>query len=642
VEADLCRQDLRPMVQGHKVYGVPLCTPSVYANIALTIGDYAKRFAEQGSIRLSRSAYGVEVANMNIQSALVANSAGKPQFLHTHASFDPKRLSLYCTFSSVDENGKVEEQHASCLVRLFDLERVRATLHESAPLIKSRISNLQAQLQDFGNTFRYSKAMIYKMVGQLADFDPKYRALEEITLDSDALEATGKVNFTKVLSEGTFHTNPAYIDALSQLGGFVMNGNEGVDLDKELFVNHGWKSLRLLEPVDPMKTYTTHVKMVEGKDKLWTGDITILDGGVVVGMFSGVALQGVPKRLMSYIVNAASKRTTRPRMDKSTALVSNQAQTAAPISAVVKTATTRPSVATTHLIEDCSTSTAITIISQESGIAISELTDDTRFDDIGVDSLLGLVVTSRIRDELGLDVASTTFLETRTVGSFRKFLSSLPGTTEHSINITKTVEEEVAPTDVPSTFGKDNTDTDVVWLSALSILSEESGIDIAELTDDTYFSDIGVDSLLSLVVVSRMRDELELDIPDQSLFLEYPTVASLKARMVGGLQYPPSDSGLSDSDISTDNSSVLTPGLVAEDPMEEILPPLKKDKLVSVIEKRHPVKSAWSVILQGSPRHASERLFLFPDGCGAATSYLKLPSLSPSTAVIAFNSPFMK
>jgi len=55
-----------------------------------------------------------------------------------------------------------------------------------------------------------------------------------------------------------------------------------------------------------------------------------------------------------------------------------------------------------------------------------------------------------------------------------------------------------------------------------------------------------------------------------------------------------------------------------------------------------PLEPAWSLVLQGSPRLATEKLFLFPDGCGAATSYLRLPRISPTTAVIAFNSPFMK
>lgn len=287
VEADLSREDLNPMVQGHKVYGVPLCTPSVYADIALTIGNYAKQFAGSD---VASNYLGIEIADMNIQSALVANSDGKSQILRIHASYDVFKKSLNCTFSTVDDKGDVKEQHSNCLIRMFDIESARASLEKSAPSINSRISTIQSQLSKFGNTYRYSKAMIYKIVGQLADFDPKYRALEEITLDNDALEATGRVNFTKVSSDGKFNTNPAYIDALSQLGGFVMNGNEGVDLDKELFVNHGWSSLKLLEPIDAAKVYTTHVKMVEGADKLWNGDITILDGEKVVGMFGGVAV----------------------------------------------------------------------------------------------------------------------------------------------------------------------------------------------------------------------------------------------------------------------------------------------------------------------------------------------------------------
>ncbi|KAH5277151.1 non-reducing polyketide synthase elcA-like protein [Parastagonospora nodorum] len=674
VEADLSREDLHPMVQGHKVYGVPLCTPSVYADIALTIGEYAKQFSGEGSTKL-----GVEIANMNIQSALVATSDGKPQMLRTHASYDAKQKSLYCTFSTLNDAGKVKEQHSNCLIKLFDVEAARTALKSSAPAIKSRISILQLQLNEFGNTFRYSKAMIYKMVGQLADFDPKYRALEEITLDSDALEALGRVNFTKVSAEGKFHTNPAYIDALSQLGGFVMNGNEGVDLDKELFVNHGWASLKLLEAIDPTKTYTTHVKMTEGTDKLWTGDITILDGEAVVGVFGGVALQGVPKRLMSYIVHAASKRTNgvAPR----TAGEPQTQRVTAPevVSAVVKTTTKQ--LVTQAPVEDRSITTAISIISQESGVEAADLTDDTSFDDIGVDSLLGIMVSSRIRDELGIDVDSAAFLEVRTVGSFKTFLRGLTGTTEQFTTVTKTVTKEITPTELrESSFAQSAVagDSFGVWTNVLAILAEESGIDVSDLTGDTYFSDIGVDSLLSLVVVSRLRDEFDLDLPEQSLFIDYPTVASLKARITGCTRSP---SVFSDSDATTDVPSVFSPSLEVETTSEDFQPlafskkealvavaevaltPLEKadpfmsigrnrpsmtpsrdstTSLASITEILPPVKPAWSIVLQGSPRNATKRLFLFPDGCGAATSYLQLPTLSSSTAVIAFNSPFMK
>lgn len=132
--------------------------------------------------------------------------------------------------------------------------------------------------------------MIYKMITQLADFDPNYRGLVEITLDNDKLEAFGRVSFKDVKKGGDFHTNPAYIDALSQLGGFVMNANENVDLEKEVFINHGWDSMRLFEAIDDSKTYETFVSMHETEGNLWKGDVIILESKRIIGVFGGVAV----------------------------------------------------------------------------------------------------------------------------------------------------------------------------------------------------------------------------------------------------------------------------------------------------------------------------------------------------------------
>lgn len=190
----------------------------------------------------------------------------------------------------LQNTGKVTEQHANCLLRLFNAEQVLQGLQDSASQALARMQSLKAQVTTFDNTYRFSKSMIYKMIGQLADFDPNYRGLVEITLDNDALEATGRVSFADVLNEGKFHTNPAYIDALSQLGGFVMNANETVDLDSEVFINHGWQSLQLFDRIDPNTTYYTHVKMREREDKLWTGDVLVFAHDRLVAVFGGVAV----------------------------------------------------------------------------------------------------------------------------------------------------------------------------------------------------------------------------------------------------------------------------------------------------------------------------------------------------------------
>lgn len=132
--------------------------------------------------------------------------------------------------------------------------------------------------------------MIYKMVGMLAQFDPNYRALDEIVLDSSAMEASSVADFGAIKKEGRFHTNPAYIDALTQSAGFVMNANDRSNLEIEVFVNHGWRSFQLFEELSPQKRYNTHVAMLEKPGKMWYGDILVLDGDKVVASFKGIAV----------------------------------------------------------------------------------------------------------------------------------------------------------------------------------------------------------------------------------------------------------------------------------------------------------------------------------------------------------------
>jgi hypothetical protein len=50
VESDVARKDFRLLVEGHEADGIPLCTPAVYAAIALSLGTYL----QNGIIRTAR------------------------------------------------------------------------------------------------------------------------------------------------------------------------------------------------------------------------------------------------------------------------------------------------------------------------------------------------------------------------------------------------------------------------------------------------------------------------------------------------------------------------------------------------------------------------------------------------------------
>lgn len=182
----------------------------------------------------------------------------------------------------------MKAQHAKCGVRFSGPTEVQE-IQQRAPTIRTRIGKMRDMLEE-KKTYVFNKPMIYKMVATLADFDPNYRAIDEIVLDSSAMEASSVANFSGIKRDGKFYTNPAYIDTLSQSAGFVMNANDKSNLDLEVFVNHGWNSFQLFEGLSSDKHYETHVAMLESSGKLWKGDILVLDGDKVVAMFEGIAV----------------------------------------------------------------------------------------------------------------------------------------------------------------------------------------------------------------------------------------------------------------------------------------------------------------------------------------------------------------
>jgi thioester reductase-like protein/acyl carrier protein len=180
----------------------------------------------------------------------------------------------------------------------------------------------------------------------------------------------------------------------------------------------------------------------------------------------------------------------------------------------------------------------MSIIAEESGLAVSDLSDSTVFADVGIDSLLSLTITARFKEELDVDMEfSTFFFDYPTVSSLKGFFGELQSSPTVS-SLPSSVQTLPTPRSSETTVSTPTTDDDflpkeVTFLRALQIISEESGVAVEGLTDDTNLAASGVDSLLSLVIISRFRDELDLDIQHESLFLECPTIGDLRQVLVG-------------------------------------------------------------------------------------------------------------
>lgn len=188
----------------------------------------------------------------------------------------------------------------------------------------------------------------------------------------------------------------------------------------------------------------------------------------------------------------------------------------------------------------------------------------------------------------------------------------------------------------------------------LVIVSEECGVDQTELADPNSFADLGVDSLMQLAISSRIREELDLEIPS-NLFIDYSTVGALKVFLsnlesndtsntesTSSTSNSKTDSSIDGDDKSRTSTEYQPDSSDINDSQNE----LTKEVFVPVVEPLTPAplmkgKRATSFLLQGNTKIASKRFFLFPDGGGSATSYAQFPNLSDDVVVFGLNSPFM-
>ena len=738
LESNVSRPDLNPLVQGHKVEGIPLCTPSVYADIAFTIGKYLlDRFEPPFTERT------VDVTDMVIEKALIAHNNGTPQLLRTTAAVDWQTKQASCRFFSVDNSGNETVQHSTCRIHFVD-DSLRPKLQAQLPKIQERFQQMKRN-SNSGKTYRFNGAMAYNMVSKLADFHDDYKCIDETILDNDSLEAACTVSFGGIKKGGVFHTHPGYIDGLTQSGGFIMNANDKVDLNTTVHVNHGWDTFQIFENIDDRTQYCTHVRMQSADNNQHKGDILVFTEDRVVAYVGGVCLQGAPRRVLSYILKTTAKEC-QPKAEKQTPTKSDRKPAATTSSSRSDTTNLTKQMAETSLTVPVATSSiktpddiprqtpgltsdsihipqgrqsakiesasvqaaapvtstahapksqssllackAIDVICEESGIERADLSDDTLLADVGVDSLLSLVIGGRLREELELDLdMESLFSEWESIGDVKAYFAAsqdpdpslaspeasttepvtlqleeaqeknteLSSTTPAFIRVSHPTTIPQPASDIPApvsnsqmggfSTSSSNSDDPAAKITsvALGIIADEVRVPVDDLHDDVTLTDIGIDSLLNLVIGSRFHEELDMEIDTETMFADIATIGDLKKYLGGDKITTPSESSFSSSLDGESQSMSETSGAQSFDlstpftEMGSIMTPISSSK-----SNPRTCAPTTSVVLQGSLKTATHTLFLFPDGSGSATSYSSLSRMGRDVAVVGLNSPYLK
>ncbi|OAP61532.1 hypothetical protein AYL99_03735 [Fonsecaea erecta] len=659
-ESDFSHPKLFPVVAGHLVNGSGLCPSTLYADMAYTLCNYGVNLIKPGE------KVDINIGTMDNPAPLLLKNINEPESQIVRMSMKIDLDARKADFTVTTNNGKKDVVHAKCVLRFEDSAVWKDEWNKVSYLVQSRIDMLKHKMEN-GEADKVSRSMAYKLFGALVDYSDVFQGMQSVIFDGPEFEATSNIKFRAGPNDGDFYFSPYFIDSACHLSGFTVNAT--VNRMEECYISHGWGSLRFLAPLEHDKQYFAYVKMqpVAGS-KMRAGDVYVFNSSKeIVGVAGAVRFQCIPRKLMDVMM-------PKPKAGAKTAA---PAATSAKETRAVKAPTPVESVAPSHIelpapkvkakkpaktpkvkapapksapSSGSLVARAFDIIAKEIDVDQSELNDDIQWADMGVDSLMSLTISGKFREDLDLEVDNTLFTDHASVGALRKHLSgmsvpdaatggdasSVESTDSGSESDDETVESGITTPDTedfptktpgeaksaaveavaqpPSAGGSDMIET------IRQVIAQEMEMDLAEITETTDLSNLGMDSLMALTVLGKLREDHDIDL-DPTILADNPSLGHLRKAL--GLEKPKV------APPTAQKHEVRTNVVVAP-----AAPP------VEVVVQMPP---ATSVLLQGNPKTATKNLFLFPDGSGSATSYVSIPAIdSKNLAVYGLNCPFMK
>ncbi|KID73891.1 Conidial yellow pigment biosynthesis polyketide synthase [Metarhizium brunneum] len=406
--SDIQHPDFREVLLAHKVNGQPVCSSAVYADMAMTLFT---RLLEQSAVGFDKSDIGVEVSDMSADKALVLND-DPSHLLEMKAAVKWSTRRATFTMSSISSAGAETAHHARCTGFFVDKSQWRADFKRRDFLVRARIDDLRRSVHDdSGSVHLIKTGMFYKLFSALVDYRPSFKGCRELVMRSAELESSARVKFnTPPGTADKWMTPPYWLDSLGQITGFTMNANDEVDSKNQVFINHGWENMKLLEPLSQDVTYTTYLKM-RPKDKgSYIGDVYIFNEGArdIVAVYEGVTFSAVQRSILDKVLPKPKPATAKPV--PSQPVFGSQAPAADD-----EPSTEPPALLPPHKY-GVPADKLKAIIAEEVGAPVSDAQDGAELAGLGVDSLLALTISDRMLEELGVKVDSTAFITCKTVG----------------------------------------------------------------------------------------------------------------------------------------------------------------------------------------------------------------------------------
>ncbi|KIW12212.1 hypothetical protein PV08_09488 [Exophiala spinifera] len=433
---------LLAVMQGHVVNGREVCPTSVFADMAITVGQYVHQKLHPGA-----TVPPISIEDLTITQALTLIDRGAKQSVHVKAKAYARSndWTVAISFNSVTQNHA--QHHGECIVKYGDAAEWLEGWSDTAYLVRSRIESIRDTART-GKGQKLSRRYVYKLFNNIVTYSDQYQGMSEVILGPED-DGVAVVNFKSVPSGAKFSCAPYWIDPLAQLAGFLLNGS--VDTPDDIaYFSSSVKSMRILGELSESTTYMSYVRMRQSRRKgIMTGDVYIFDDEKVVGVFAGASFQRMPKKILHTIL--FGREPSQPATH-APAKVLERSSSASDLEISADAYYSSSGTATTSVstpwssdleipVSSAATSdagvldvesifvVALDTIARETGYPVEDMHEDTVFEDMGVDSLMSVAIIDAIKKATNITVPAAFFTVHPTVGAMKKGLFEMTEST---------------------------------------------------------------------------------------------------------------------------------------------------------------------------------------------------------------------
>ncbi|KAJ0354666.1 hypothetical protein COL154_011700 [Colletotrichum chrysophilum] len=605
---DLQEPSLRKLIDGHNVVGIALTPSGVYQEMAWSAARYL-----HGQMSPGGSDAQMVLQKLDIFSPLFLAQSTSPQIVTVRATTKTGSNTFVVTVSS-------DKDHSRC-------ELVIAPPHQTQKdewkarraLIAPRSAELMQPASQHP-VYRLFKQMVYKIFSPITDYSSEYWSINEVFIDQSFTEAAFKLDLRETPAGSSFTYDPCWLDCIAQTAGFLLNSNASNPADV-VYMSTGCDALKLSNELTGGRQYLCYVRAeISDNGSSVICETTVFDETSAVAIGEGLKFKRVKKARLRQLLGLPSATQSDAVKNKAAPLeqkIAVEKEDKQP--RVTSDSTDKPTakVSRRETSDHEQLSAVLKVISAEVGTQLEDVENHTTLEDLGVDSLLTVAITSRLKSEQNIELPATLIAGPTTIAELIAYFddsmadivdeptdesgASTQNSPSSAISTPPTLPVADSPiSGIPGLEGVDMKDI------LLSVIAKESGLDPSEIGMDTSLADIGVDSLMSIAIIGAVKEQTGTELP-ASLLADCATVSQVVRT------------------IASDNfQEELLPQVV--------LPPVKPFNP----EEYH----SNVVLLQGQPQ-SQQRLFLITDGSGSAAVYLHLPKLAPNLTVYALEAPFL-